>query len=250
MTALDYFDVPEHGGEAHVHGYAQSDNPYGFSTPAGIAWARQWGEAEAANRVRNRTYGATDEQYLAGGLSAPEELVKPVLEPVHPEPTLDRYLSDRSSRPRARPVPGRARRDRLDRSPAARATPRDDGRAAAGASSSEAPRLRSDDQHLDRPLEEEAAVTLALASSTETGIVVLVLVAAALFALIGFLSTHDDRHLDHLEDELRRRPPARPTLRTYSVFDWRVRGDEELRNDDGPGRSRTLRRVDQQPTAR
>lgn len=93
-------------------------------------------------------------------------------------------------------------------------------------------------------------MTLALASATETGIVVLVLVLVAAFVLVGFLSSSDDRHLDHLELELRRRPPARPTLRTYSVFDWTVRGDEELRNDDGPGRSRTHRCVDQQPTAR
>jgi hypothetical protein len=92
-------------------------------------------------------------------------------------------------------------------------------------------------------------VTLALASATETGIVVLLLAVVGVAVLVGFLSTHDDRHLDHLEDELRRRPPARPTVRTYSVFDWSVR-DPELRNDDGPGRSRARSRVDQQPTAR
>lgn len=94
-------------------------------------------------------------------------------------------------------------------------------------------------------------MTLALASATETGIVVLLLAVVAFAVLVGFLSTHDDRHLDHLEHELRRRPQARPTLRTYSVFDWTVRGDEDLRNDEGsrpePGPSR---RVDQQPTAR
>lgn len=90
-------------------------------------------------------------------------------------------------------------------------------------------------------------MTLALASPAETAIVLLLVAVVVLVVLVGFLSSHDDRHLDHLEDELRRRPPARSTLRTYSVFDWSVR-DPELRNDDGPGRSRTRRCVDQQPS--
>jgi hypothetical protein len=72
MTALDYFDVPDNGAAAHAAGYAQADNPHGFSTPDGIAWARQWGEAEVSSRRQAGTYGATDEDYRAGGLKPPE----------------------------------------------------------------------------------------------------------------------------------------------------------------------------------
>lgn len=72
MTALDFFDVPDDGAAAHATGYAQSDNPHGFSTPEGIEWARRWGSAEVGSRRAAGTYGATDEDYRAGGLVPPE----------------------------------------------------------------------------------------------------------------------------------------------------------------------------------
>lgn len=91
---------------------------------------------------------------------------------------------------------------------------------------------------------------LALAQTSDVVIAGGVILAAALAALIGFLSIRDDDHLRHLEDELEHRPLEVPRLRTYSVFDWAVRDPELAGNDDGPGRSRTRSRVDQQPTAR
>lgn len=77
MTALDYFDVPDDGAQAHQAGYAQADNPHGFSTPEGIEWARRWGSAEVSSRRAAGTYGATDDEYRAGGLVPPEYIVGP-----------------------------------------------------------------------------------------------------------------------------------------------------------------------------
>lgn len=72
MTALDYFDVPEDGVAAHAAGYAQADCPFPLGSPEGTAWARSWGLAEADARSVAGTYGATDDDYRAGGLKPPE----------------------------------------------------------------------------------------------------------------------------------------------------------------------------------
>lgn len=78
MSELDYFDVPEDGLEARLAGYAQSDNPYGFSTPAGITWARQWGQTESRVRQIEGTFGATAEDYERAGLKMPDRSLEEV----------------------------------------------------------------------------------------------------------------------------------------------------------------------------
>lgn len=90
-------------------------------------------------------------------------------------------------------------------------------------------------------------MTLAYASRADVLVIVVLLVIVAAATLVGFLSTHDDEHLARLEEEVRRRPVDRPALRTYSVFDWRIRGDVELR-EEGARRTELPPRVDQQPT--
>lgn len=59
------------GDQAHANGEPISACPFAPADPQGAQWRADWIRAEALARHRAGTYGATDEQYRAAGLTPP-----------------------------------------------------------------------------------------------------------------------------------------------------------------------------------
>lgn len=59
------------GAQAHEAGVPISECPYLPADPDGMAWRTDWIRAEAMTRYEAGTYGATDDEYRAGGLHPP-----------------------------------------------------------------------------------------------------------------------------------------------------------------------------------
>lgn len=62
------------GQQAHAAGRAISECPYPPADPQGHEWRRQWIRAEALAQRTAGTFGASDQQYRAAGLTPPARL--------------------------------------------------------------------------------------------------------------------------------------------------------------------------------